>query len=708
MNSTLGERVAQRDEVAFIGRRAQLQRLEALLVDDPSASIAFVHAPGGTGKSTLLREFARRAGRRGWHPFWVEGRELPPAPDALEDALAGARADARPLIVLDSYERMEAVGTYLRRALLPTLPATTIVLIASRNAPAGVWFSEGWEKVVMELELERLSDAESAELLRAHGLRDQAAISDAMRWARGSPLALSLAAEGREAEAPAAPLEATGEAAALRTMISRLTEAELDPAHADALNVAAVARVTTPELLRDCLRSVDHRTAFHWLETRSFVEPLGDGIALYDLVRRVLRENLRRNDRERERELRRRIADHLYERARTGERLLTVDLAHLSESPALRWGYAWEDSSRFRIDDVRDGDAKTIGGILERTRYAEWWDGTRRFFEEAPEHVAVIRDASERLCGYSVAVTPHGAPAFCPDDPVLGPRLEHAARQAPDGDAVLWRDSIDLTRDPASPVIPMLGMAGILRSALENPRFAYLVIDPRLSGALEFSAALEGRHLPELDARLGTVEIECHLVDYGPGGLLGAQRDVVYRELGLPPPPLDGAKGGADFAIVRQALRSLNVPQTLAASPLASGDSASARAESVRELLHEAAGQAFGNSENEPPAPRAGTRLPRPGTEPRARRRRAPPQPLGLLPSPAHGHRPRGRPHRPARPVTVSHVPGRDPSRRGPRCNPATRRPHPVRPWRVPVTIGAQSHGRPPPDVQARLVPAAA
>ena len=598
MNSTLGERVAQRDEVAFVGRRPQIERLEGLLVADPPASVAFLHGPGGVGKSTLLRELARRAERRGWHPFWVEGRELPPAPDALEDALAGARADAKPLIVLDSYERMAALGTYLRRALLPALPATTIVVIASRNPPGGVWFSEGWEKVVMELELTGLSEAESVELLHARGVRDATTVEHAVRWSKGFPLALSLAAEGVEA-ADQTRLDAAGQGAALRTMISRLTEAELDRSHADALNVAAIARVTTPELLRDCLPGVDRDAAFRWLETRSFVEPLGEGIALHDLVRRALREDLRRQDRERERQLRRRIADHLYERARGGERLLTVDLAHLTESPAVRWGYAWEDSSRFRLDDVRDGDAETIGSILDRTRYAEWWAGTRRFFEEAPEHVAVIRDATERLCGYSVAVTPHSAPAFCGDDPVLGPRLEHAARQAPDGDAVLWRDSLDLTRDPGSPVIPMLGMAGVLRSALENPRFAYLLIDPRLPGALDFSAALEARHLPELDVTLGTVAIECHLVDYGPGGLLGAQRDVVYRELGLPPPPLDGTEGAADFAVVRHALRNLNVPQALAASPLASGDSGAARAESVRELLRDAAANAFGDSENE-------------------------------------------------------------------------------------------------------------
>jgi hypothetical protein len=50
---------------------------------------------------------------------------------------------------------------------------------------------------------------------------------------------------------------------------------------------------------------------------------------------------------------------------------------------------------------------------------------------------------------------------------------------------------------------------------------------------------------------------------------------------------------------VREALRNFRVPHELARSPLARGETQDERAESVRELLRDAADRAFGDNENE-------------------------------------------------------------------------------------------------------------
>jgi len=599
MNATLGEQLARREERAFAGRKAEQARLTALLEPGSPFSAGFVHGPAGIGKSTLIRRVARIAERRGWHAHDVEGRALVPSPDALEDLLVPAREDPRPLVVLDSYERMTALGAYLRRSLLPSLPETAVVLIASRQPPEGAWFAEGWQSAMVSVELGPLSREEAAQLLKAHGVAGAREVEAALRWCGGSPLALALAAEGarvrppdRRGPAPLGPAE-------LRALVGRLVEDEFDSARAAVLEVAAIARVSTPELLGDAVPGVDAEQAYRWLEGRSFAEPLGDGLTLHELVGRAVREDLRARDPERERELRRRIADHLYRRATAGDRLVIVDLAHLATSRAFRWGFAWNDSSRYRIDDPRPGDREAIDAALRGTRHAGCWEGSARFFTEAPEHVAVVRDAEERVAGYGIAVTPASAPGFCGDDPVLAPWLDHASRLAPHGEAVLYRDSVDLTREPDSGVIGMLGMAGMLRSALENPRFAYLPINPSLPGALEFAAAAGGRHLPELDVRVGAVELRCYLIEYGPGGLLAAQRDLVYRELGLPPPPAADAGAGIDFATVRDALLNLDSPALLARSPLASGSDPDERAASVRQALDDACERAFGSSQGE-------------------------------------------------------------------------------------------------------------
>ena len=93
-------------------------------------------------------------------------------------------------------------------------------------------------------------------------------------------------------------------------------ESELSDVRLSALSVAAIARVTTVDLLRAVLPDSDPEAEYLRLRALTFTEPLGDGLTLHDLVRRAIHADLRRRDQERERELRRRIVDHLYERAR--------------------------------------------------------------------------------------------------------------------------------------------------------------------------------------------------------------------------------------------------------------------------------------------------------------------------------------------------------------------------------------------------------
>lgn len=138
---TLAARAADRDRHRFVGRADELAFLESCLGDDPPASVVLVCGPGGIGKSTLLRELARRASALGWDVIAVDGRELAPAPGTLEASLAAGRASARPLVLIDSYERMAALGAYLRTELVPALPGRALVVIAGRGTPDPAWLA---------------------------------------------------------------------------------------------------------------------------------------------------------------------------------------------------------------------------------------------------------------------------------------------------------------------------------------------------------------------------------------------------------------------------------------------------------------------------------------------------------------------------------------------------------------------------------------
>jgi AAA ATPase domain len=611
---TLASRLETVDRERFVGRAVELAALESCLSRDADTRVIHVYGPGGIGKSTLLREFARRAETRGWERFVVEGRELTPSPDALEALLSAAARSARPVVLIDTYERMNGLGGYLRRALLPSLPDTAVVVIAGRNPPEEAWFQGGWESVVGEFELGKLPTPEALALLTAHGITDERRNAIA-GWADGSPLALALAADAASSDAEWDPSAEEEDPEILRSLVRRLAAAEMGSVRFSVLAVAAIARVTTADMLTAVLPEGDADGAYDRLCGLSFSERVGDGLALHELVRKALRADLRRRDPDRDRELRRRIVDYLYERAAQGDPLLTIEMADLIDNPVIRWGFGWEGSIDYRIDDVRPGDGERMSQLMAERGLQAWWDLTARFVADAPDRVAVARDRQDHVCGFLVSMSPSTAPAFADDDPIVGPRLAHARADAHRGDSVLWHDSFDFTGWPAGQmsdsdiggpggrVKAMLGMAGILRSGVINPRFMYLPVNPRNPGARAFAAAAGAEYLPELDCEIGDHRLECHRIDHGAGGVFAALRAFVYAELGLTDPtlpdPTHPAPPGIDRDQVRDALRSFHVPHQLARSPLASGDTADERAESVRARVRRAVDEAFGETPNE-------------------------------------------------------------------------------------------------------------
>ncbi|HEX4626723.1 MAG TPA: ATP-binding protein [Solirubrobacteraceae bacterium] len=427
MPGTLASRLADADEERFVGRRQELCFFDRLFDGDLDVAVVLVSGRAGIGKSTLLREVARRGVRRGYAPRIVEGRDVAPVPGELEGALEGLQHEERPLLLVDTYERMSAVGGYLRQRFLTMLPEGALVVIATRTGPESAWFEGGWERLVHELPLAEMPAEDAVALVTEHGVADErrAAI---VAWADGSPLALALAADAATAEPRWEPNRSPDPPEIVRALIRRITAAELDAAHRGAVAVGALARVVTVDLLRDVLPGVDAVEAHEWLASRTFSEPLGDGLTLHDLMRRALRAELRRSDPERERELRRRIADHLYTQAMSGQPRLTIDLADLVENPTIRALYSWDGAAQYRIDGVRPGDAAVVAALLKGRKLPGWWEATRPFFEQAPHTVAIARNADDQLVGYLMRSRPTTRPTSPTTTRCLAPGSSTRAR----------------------------------------------------------------------------------------------------------------------------------------------------------------------------------------------------------------------------------------------------------------------------------------
>lgn len=596
---TLGARLALQDARRFVGRSRELSLIERVLTEeDPGACVVFVHGPGGIGKSTLLREVARRGALAGFDVHTVDGRDFADDPAGLTAALERPVPSPRPLLLIDGYELIAAVGAGLRATVLPGLPGDARVVIAGRRAPEPGWTSGGWEALTLPLALGPLDDADARALLHRLGIEDGRDNAALVRWARGLPLALAVAADAaRATDAVDLTASLEDDRAVAQALLTRLAGDELGGADRDVLAVAAIAAAVDARLLAAALPGVDADHAATWLAGLSFATVAGSRIRIHERVAAALRTELRADDPARERDLRRRIGDHLHDRAATGHPALIGELISLIDHPVVRQGFALETGDRYRIDRPRDGDVAIAAAALDAAG-TDWWPAIERFFERAPDRVIVARDAAGALAGFAITVTPASAPGWCDADAVLGPWLAHARAAAPDGNAILWRNTFDLTGAPDSTVVGLLNMVGIQRAGLPNVRLIYGHTEAADERAQALSRAIGAVMIPELTVRDRDRVIECHLLDHGPGGILAATRALLHQDLGLPAPP---ARTPAEVAAaaVRDALRAFHDPVALAASPLAHGATVDARAASVRTMLTQGVDAAFGDSAND-------------------------------------------------------------------------------------------------------------
>ncbi|MEV4421935.1 AAA family ATPase [Patulibacter sp. NPDC049589] len=587
----------------FAGRRAELHRLDAFLADRPDRPVLALHGPGGIGKSALVREVVRRARDRGIDVHRVDGRDHDGAGEALAAALAALRTRDRPdagsLLVLDTYEAVPALGALLRRGVRPLLGTGARVLIAGRRPPEPAWREDGWSEVLQTLRISPLADEDARELLRLRGFDAGPAADRITAWAAGSPLALTVAGDAIQAghEPDLDHLDADDLLADV--LLERLAADELGGADREVLAVASIALAVDARLLSAVLPGTDGDHAEAWLRSRSFSEQVGTRVTLHDRVRRAVRGSLEASDRNHAHELRRRIADHLYARINEGEVRLFVDLAELIAEEEIRRAIAPPPVTH-RAEWSGPGDADVVAGRLP-PGVVPRWPALRRWFDEAPEAVVLVRDTADEIVGYGVAITPSSAPAWAHEDAVVGPWLADAAVRAPGGDALLLREagvlSPDADRAEEAAVVATGNHAVIRAAGLTTARWAYVGLDPVDAGRMAMLEAIGYERVPHLDPA-DDGGLVCFVRDFGPGGAASWIRDLVYHGVGLAPASHQ-LTSTMDPGTVRDALRGFHDATALSVNPLARGIGLTERAATVRARIEQASRAAFGDSAEE-------------------------------------------------------------------------------------------------------------
>jgi hypothetical protein len=569
----------------------------ALDSPEPVFRVLHVYGPPGIGKTSLLDVCAGLAVDAGAIVAQLDGRDLDPSPPAVllrlglvlevpegEGAIAGPTDTGRVVVLLDSYERLAPVDDWVRTRLLPRLPATALVVIAGRVAPGPAWRADpAWRDLLRVVSLRNLSPLDSRRYLSACGIAPERH-DHLVKLAHGHPLGLSLLADvvvrGGEAAADTLSPDLVG------TLLRRFVEIVPSGPHRRALEVCAVARVTTEALLREVLGLDDAYELFTWLRGLSFVESGTAGVSPHDLARDALEADLRWRDPDGYRLVFRGIRGYINTCLRTSvgheQQRAIFDAKYMFRrlpgvvSP-VDWG-VWGD--RYP-ESAGPGDRESILGLVLA------WEGeaaaaiAARWWELQPEGFFVVRSQDRLVRGFLALLDLARASAEdLAADPGARAAWEFAERHAPPRPT----DSVTQTRfvidrEAYQGPSPTLNAAPILtmQRYLGTPNLAWDFLTlaepemwddyfrtadmPRAAGA-DFWVGSRRYGLFAHDFRRVPVDVLLELVTER-----ALNQDVTPSAQTVEPPLLVLSQPEFDDS-VRQALRDLRRPDLLARNPL--------------------------------------------------------------------------------------------------------------------------------------------
>ncbi|MBX3274098.1 MAG: ATP-binding protein [Sandaracinaceae bacterium] len=471
----------------FVGRERELDRLLAL-AERGELAIAWIHGPGGVGKTSLLREVER----------WVRGTGRPtalarldrvaPSPAAIGAALGEALGapharglaallarDDAPVILLDALEATPALEAWLADELSGAPRAGGLVIVASRDAPSREWRVPALERRLVRLALGNFDPDECDAYLAQRGVPSERRPA-LVAFTRGHPLALALASEAPDAPPPTDPASPRPEV--LHALLDALVERSLPPARRRALECLAIVPALTQSMLEHLARDDDPLETFRWLQARPYVRASHDGLVVHDLVRDVLVSDMRWRHPEGYAALATRAVEKYAEElgARgASARAPALALAWMfCRQPAVRRTFE-KAADELYFDDLRDEDVPALAALVEREDGASARRAWERSLAWQRRASSVARDGSRRARGLWVELV--FAPGARPDatgDPALEVIAEalDALRLEPHERGSLQRWQLDVDAGRAIGATISLRVAHDARVLLGTPNLA--------------------------------------------------------------------------------------------------------------------------------------------------------------------------------------------------------------------------------------------
>lgn len=565
---------------AFVGRSPELASFDAALTGESPYRVLFVHGAGGLGKSALLHQFRVRASAAGHGVVRMHGEDVDGSPEGLRTALAAARAQARPdqpwVLLIDGYERLQAVDDWVRDQLVASLPADVLIVLSGRNPPATAWRTDpGWRVVVECLPIAPLAAEESEQLL-AHAGVPADRLPRLADIGRGHPLTLAMLADAAVAGELPEDLAAVPDLVA--ALVTRLVDEAPDDDHALAMALCAHAWLTTQDLV-DELLGRRAPGVWAWLETRPWVTRGTYGVYPHDLVRDVLDADLRRRSPATYRRVHRAVHEHSWSAltsADAGERRLWAHqkLFLHRRSPLAKSFWTMRTRGTGMVAPGRTEHHAAVIRIVERFEGEATARLAERWLAAAPENLSVV-PTSTGINAFVLTTLHPAHPELVAGDPVIEVALDFVARTSPArlGEQVEvarffggWNEN---QRDPYAVVVGSVSSMVLWTTRplawsfvattdpqFWGPAFHYLAL------TTELTAQFDGRHytLYGIDWRRLPPDRWFELGERGLTGESGPPSAHLLR-----PPPLSRDR----FAeALRAALRDLSRPDRLRDSAL--------------------------------------------------------------------------------------------------------------------------------------------
>ncbi len=307
MSSDLAGRLSRERHRRFVGRVVEREFFRsAITADELPFNVLYVFGPGGVGKTTLLREFAYACSQTDTPVSYIDAHNLDPSPEAFLSVLCsvmGLDAQDSPfqalaswpgcqVVLIDTYEMLAPLNTWVNEIFLPQLSERVLVVLASRNPPGASWLTDpGWQTLIHPLPLSNLTQEESLAYLTEREVPSEQHRT-ILDFTHGHPFALSLVADVF-VQRPGIRFQPEATPDVIKTLLEQFVQQVPGPAHRAALESCALVRQTTETLLSHMLKTPDAHELFGWLRGLTFIESGPLGLFPHDVAREALVADLR-------------------------------------------------------------------------------------------------------------------------------------------------------------------------------------------------------------------------------------------------------------------------------------------------------------------------------------------------------------------------------------------------------------------------------